>query len=217
MSRAHERLSPGVPACPSACCPSSPSPWPSSPLRQGHQGHLEGPGQRRGGQDHPGGPGGPGKAMMPTRQVREAHGLRGLPGPARGVRAAAGHAALLLAYARKQGVDQDPAVKVRAEGALARSTSRACCPSAAARPPGTPSSRHVRRCEEEAAGHSPFEAVKAQLAQEYPQYQLMKEVKLSMPSPTPTSGGPGALIASPKGGPPARRARSDATHAWHPL
>ena len=89
---------------------------------------------------------------------------------------------LLLAYARKQGVDQDPAVKVRAEGALAQVYFQSLLSKRSGAPPTDAQLQGMYDdVKKKQPAIPPFEAVKAQLAQEYPQYQLMKEVKLSMP------------------------------------
>jgi len=90
---------------------------------------------------------------------------------------------VLLAYARKQGVDQDPAAKVRVEGAVAQVYFQNLLAKRAGGPPPTEAQLQgmydeVKRKRPDAP---PFEAVKAQLAQEFNQYQLMKDLKASMP------------------------------------
>lgn len=90
---------------------------------------------------------------------------------------------VLLAYARKQGVDQEAAVKVRAEGAVAQVYFQSLLAKRASSPAPTDAQLQamydeVKRKRPEAP---PFEAVKAQLAQEFNQYQLMKDVKASLP------------------------------------
>ena len=90
---------------------------------------------------------------------------------------------LLLAYARKQGVDQETGVKFQVE----RATAQVYFQSLLAKRSGggAPTDAQLMGMYDEVKKKQPaippFEAVKAQLAQEYPQYQLMKEVKLSMP------------------------------------
>ncbi len=90
---------------------------------------------------------------------------------------------VLLAYARKQGVDQDPAVKIRVDGAVAQVYFQTLATRRAGGPPPTDAQLQgmydeVKRKRPEVP---PFEAVKAQLAQEFNQYQLMKDLKASMP------------------------------------
>jgi hypothetical protein len=90
---------------------------------------------------------------------------------------------VLLAYARKQGVDQDPAAKVRVEGAVAQVYFQNLLAKRAGGPPPTDAQLQgmydeVKRKRPDVP---PFEAVKPKLAQEFTQYQLMKDLKASMP------------------------------------
>jgi SurA N-terminal domain len=90
---------------------------------------------------------------------------------------------VLLAYARKQGVDQDPAVKVRAEGAMAQVYFQTLLAKRAGGSPPTDAQLQgmYDEVKRKRPDLPPFDAVKAQLAQEFGQYQLMKEVRLSTP------------------------------------
>lgn len=91
----------------------------------------------------------------------------------------------VIAYARTQGLDTDPSVRAQIEGAIAQAYFQAIMARRGEAARIQPTDAQLLAMYQEIQARTkdipPFEQVKAQLAQGYPQWQFQKDLKAAVP------------------------------------